>query len=289
MFEQKYENPEWKGYTKFLPEVIGVKTGVKSIMRIPIQKDFGYEHFKGLCENLGLIVCLSDYRINPPYLKENVIEDGSDGDRFMYVAANEKNLQLAKEYDLQDEEKFGKLCGYPECCIQYYNNIMKNRPDHEVYHYLQSGRRLHWQNNYLLRFNSNYYLLAYFICSFDCQESLKKAKKVFEGIRKFDETFAKKIEFHLKLPILFDDGKEGGIIYNWNRLKGVVFNGKLQDKNTITYDGQFALWENHRFPIFDRYNHLKIKDNRLILRDSNKKSRTIQNSSEKDGIILKFD
>ena len=290
LFEQKYENPEWKGYTKFLPEVIGVKVRVKKIMRIPIQKNFGYEQFKKLCDKLGLITGLSDYKINPPYLKENIIKDNTiEGDRFMYVAANKKNLELAKKYDLEDEEKFGELCGYPKCCVEYYNKIMINKPDHEIYNYIKSGKKLNWQNNYLLRFNSNYYLLAYFICSFDCKKSIAKANKVFKGIKEFDETFAKKIEYHLKLPILFDDSKKGGIIYNWNKLKGVVLNGKITNGNIVDYDDHFALWEEHRFPLFDNYKTLKINDTILELTGANKVSKTIHNKDSKKNILIKFD
>lgn len=265
IFEQRYENKTWKGYTKFLPEVIAVRIGIKPVMRIPVSYKFGCDKFKQLCNNIGLVTGLSDYKVKEPYTRNDILPASSAlGDNFMYVSLNKELINEAKKCDLIDEQKFGELMGYPRCCINYYNRITREKPVHEVHSYLQSGKKLNWHNNYLLRFNSNYYLHAYFICSFDCKESIKNGKEILDGIRQYDELFADKIEYHLKLPILFDESREGGIVHNWDRLKGIVFNGKLK-KNVIEYNGQFSLWQGVHFPIFSKGNRLRLGSKEMML------------------------
>jgi len=287
LFEQRYENREWSGYTKFLPEVIAVKVGVKPVMRIPVSPEFGYEKFSQLCKNLGVLTGLSDYKIKAPYTKTD-IQSSSEGDNLMYVSMEQNLIDKAKRYDLFDEDKFGELMGYPKCCIDYYNRIMNNKPIHETYMYVKSGKKLNWHNNYLLRFNSNYYLHAYFVCSFDCKESIKNAKGVLKGIKEFDPVFAQKIEHHLKLPILFDDSRPGGILYNWNQLKAVVFDGDLKE-DTIEYDGQFALWEGHHFPLFSEGDKLTIAKDHITLSKHDCVVRKIGKPGDENGFIIKFD
>jgi hypothetical protein len=265
IFQQKYENEIWKGYTKFLPEAIAVSIGRKPVMRIPVSSKFGYDKFRQLCSRMNLVTGLSDYKIKEPYTKNDILPANSSvGDNFIYVSLAKELINKAKRYDLVDEQKFGELMGYPQCCIDYYDKIMRDRPNHEIYSYLILGKKLDWHNNYLLRFNSNYYLHAYFTCSFDCKESLKNGKEILHGIREYDELFARKIEYHLKLPIVFDDSKDGAIIDNWDRLKGVVFNGIFKG-NTIDYNGQFSLWQGSHFPVFSDGNRIKIGDKEITL------------------------
>jgi hypothetical protein len=287
LFEHKYENPEWKGYTKFLPEVIAVKVGAKPVMRIPVSKDFGYKHFKHLCTKLGLITGLSDYAITEPYTKDDIVTDGSDGDRFMYVAKDGGLIAQAKKTDLHDEEAFGELMGYPKCCTDYYDRILVDKPDQELHRYVQSGKKLSWYNNYLLRFNSHYYLHAYFICSFDCRKSEENAKLVLEGIREFDPLYAEKIEHHLKLPILFDDSRPGGIMHNWDRLKGVVLNGDING-NEVRYGGQFALWQGSHFPDFAKGDTVTLADKEIIVASSGQTVSTLRRPSQAAGFLLQF-
>lgn len=266
VFEHKYENMAWQGYTKFLPEVIAVRIGVKPVMRIPVSANFGYKKFSSLCESLGLVTSLSDYTVKAPYTKQDVLAAGSaEGDHFMYVSLKQELIEEAKKYDLHDQDRFGKLMGYPQCCIDYYQRVSNSAPQHEVFDYFQTKRPFFWQNNYLLRFNTHYYLHAYFICSFDCWKSRKKGDEIFQAIGDFDETYARKIEYHLKLPILLDETMPGGIMHNWDRLKGIVFNGELVGAR-VYYKGQFSLWQGSYFPVFAEADSAEITGSKIILR-----------------------
>ncbi|MFH1510425.1 MAG: DUF483 domain-containing protein [Candidatus Woesearchaeota archaeon] len=288
LFEHKYENKEWVGYTKFIPEVLAVRIGVKPVMRIPINPNFGYPKFKELCKRFGLVTGLSDYQIREPYTPKDILPSKTPyGHYFMYVSRTQDLIELAKKYDLYDQDRFGELMGYPRCCIDYYSRVSNSPPVHEVYGYVHSKRPLFWQNNYLLRFNSNYYLHAYFLCSFDCMDSRKRGQKIFEAIRKFDEVYARKIEHHLKLPILLDDTRPGGILHNWDRLKGVVFNGSWHN-NIIVYSGQLSLWQGAYFPIFSKSNQVLINADSMYLYSDGRLIGKIKITNNFESFFLQF-
>ena len=167
-------------------------------------------------------------------------------------------------------------------------DIERNGCEHELFQYVMSKKKLDWHTNYLLRFTTPYYLLAYKVCSFDCKKSINIANKIYLNILDFDPIYAKKIEFHLKLPILFDDSKKGHLYNKIDRMKALVFCGQFNNSNCVEYNKTFSLYKNHFFPEFRRGNKICVSDDKISIFKNKKLIEKINRKNKYDSILFKF-
>jgi hypothetical protein len=285
----------WHGLVRYLPELVAVKIGEKPAVRFPLSEIMSPDKtnlFKEICSKMGIKVGYSSYRIKPPYSKNDILPTNSTkGDFFIYLSLSNEVIESAKKYELVDDYKFGEIMGYPKCCIKHFIDMNQSDSEdyyHEVFNHLKSNKKFDWHTNYLLRWTTDYYLLSYFTCSFDCTDSIVKARKILEGIYKYDGRHAKKIEYHLKLPILFNDSMKGSILHNWNKLKGVVFDGVMND-NKVTYQNHFSIYRGGYFPQFKDTDKVMVDKKRIFLFKHNKLKHSIIRRNKYDGLLFGFE
>jgi hypothetical protein len=125
---------------------------------------------------------------------------------------------------LADYIRFGKVLGYPDCCIQAFcerNNWYFFNAYYEAH---KRTGILRWECNSLARHTSQTYL-AHIPCSFDCSNSLRYAESVRSIIDKTDRDFRVSIDNFLRRPFLC-----------LSELEIYVFNGSFQSEACLSYD-----------------------------------------------------
>src|SRR3989338_473711 len=143
---------------------------------------------------------------------------------------------------LIDAFKFGYDLGYPECCVNFfqrYNNwykysylyeALKNTPENK-YHYLCNP----------LTKDVTYSYIYHMPCSYNCQTTIESAERIRTAIYEEEPQFVRKIDRHLKLPLLiFYERKsyafKGEIKNNRLYYKDVCFIGQMPENNLYETD-----------------------------------------------------
>jgi len=143
---------------------------------------------------------------------------------------------------LIDAFKFGYDLGYPECCINFfqkYNNWSK-------YSYLYEAFKNTSKNEYYYFCNPftkdvTYSYIYHMPCAYNCKTTIELVKRVRSVIYEEEPEFVKKIDWHLKLPLLvFYERKfyafEGEIKNNKLYYKKVFFIGQMPENNLYETD-----------------------------------------------------
>lgn len=138
--------------------------------------------------------------------------------------------------------KFGYDLGYPKCCIDFfqkYNNWYK-------YSYLYEALKNALKNKYNYLCNPftkdiTYSYIYHMPCSYNCRATIELNKKVRDAIYEEEPEFVRKIDWHLKLPLLvFYERKyyafEGEIENNKLCYKNVYFIGQMLEENLYEND-----------------------------------------------------
>ncbi|MBT3297432.1 DUF483 domain-containing protein [archaeon] len=118
----------------------------------------------GMYSNKGITIQEKDKR-HAPY--------------FYYFSKSEEKSYLANYYELIGNiEEFGKLLGYPSCCIKYFvNNFSSRNPDPEI-------KDCHPLLN-LSKREQDAVLISHFPCNKECEKSVKLAKEKIIVISKY--------------------------------------------------------------------------------------------------------
>ncbi|MDD2673094.1 MAG: hypothetical protein PHW43_11885, partial [Syntrophales bacterium] len=208
---------------------------------------------------------------------------------FVYVYVSKyKNLvqetsQIEKEMFIDRNfsrfHRFSELMGYPKCCYNFFaRNIYKNRRDSHRMEYLiykkTKGRPSFYLNN-LIR--GDYYLISHHPCSYNCEESIKYAKKVFAGIKTIDQKLSEKIIKLLKFPVL-KFIKRG----HYLRLLG----GVVQKSQFVHYKA--CEGGNNLTKKFQRGNKILICNNRIEIFKGDRKIDVYNKKNKLDGVIFNF-
>lgn len=198
---------ELKDFPTYYLEIYPVINGLKplSLVEVPIEK---FDEFKKLSEKEGLFVEFIPYEEFLKKRKEfssNNIADRMPNSMRAYISLNKKIAKLGKFYDInREEKKFGKLLGYPECCIENYNieRIVK-KPK----------------------------FIAYTPCSKNCKATKRYLKNLINSFKKNGIKIEEKEEEHSKKQkAIFEKRKWIGITNKCNNKCIFCLDGEIKNK-----------------------------------------------------------
>jgi len=129
---------------------------------------------------------------------------------FGVVAKDLKTAKEFKEYYIKtDHTGMGKILGYPDCCIQAFNQYTKKYPD-PVYeiarntpHTIENGVIVLEDISYQLQIHHRYFgfkIIPWFPCSYICDASLEACEVWLDLMRKIDSETTEKIISVLTMP-----------------------------------------------------------------------------------------
>ena len=96
---------------------------------------------------------------------------------------------------------YGFALGYPECCIKFFRKYNNWHYYSHLYQTYRTSKKYSYLCNPL--FKDDYYSYIYHMpCSFDCQETVKRAGGLRQEIIKREPEFIKIMDERLKLPFL---------------------------------------------------------------------------------------
>lgn len=164
-----------------------------------------------------------------------------------------KSMELARQaYKAEkegDQISFGRLLGYPECCVDFYQHKIPNPVDDEFSFVLNTlsntngkpsfytnnifnfqtraptKHRLDIFNNFssLLGERTKHFLVSHIPCSYRCKESIRIGREILKLIKNEDQQFARDIVSDIRKTFLVMDD------FNF-----ISFDGKV-DGNSICY------------------------------------------------------
>jgi hypothetical protein len=279
MFEQflpkKFcrEFVEIKGYSGQLVMIMATIKGIKPCMDDWIQAD-RFHLYRKICKRYGLfvkpdtifrVVKKTDVPLNVIGrqrlttttafgLPLNKPENNSAV--HVFVSRTKNNLERAFENGwypliiknrvidkpLIDVYKFGYDLGYPKCCVTFF----QERNNWNKYSYLYeilkntSGSKYHFLCNPFTK-DVTYSYIYHMPCSYNCEATINLAKRIRSAIYEEDPGLVRKIDEHLKLPLLvFYERKfyafEGSIINKRVYYKNVYFIGQMPENNLYGID-----------------------------------------------------
>jgi hypothetical protein len=292
-----------------LPMFMAVVQDIKPLMDdwIPFNK---FKKFKKICEDYKL-------KVEPDWcfikVNEKLINSAIDSDRLsttkfygtpysnktkkgnlhVFISKSEQQLKQAKKFGWYplivnqrslhkpfiDHLRFGKVLGYPECCIRFFRDFNNHYTYNHPYETLKNTKK---QPNFLCNnifMDFTYSLIHHLPCSFSCNETTKIAKELLREIKKQEPLFAKKIKQYLKLPLLIFEEKntyafEGKIKNNKLYYKDHLFLGRPEDnilKNTL-----------------NNSNKLEVTDNKINFFKNNNLVHSIIKQKPENGFLLQF-
>ncbi len=163
-----------------------------------------------LCSDLGLKMAFSrrKYIINSPrgIFQEISLDDPREGNLIIGIAKDQKAALSAvahyhwKMLHSRYGRSFGKLMGYPDCCLDFgdYLNNNDGNPDNfgfrnPAVESLKRSKKIAWQLNVFVLS-----LIPHFPCSLDCGPSKKYVDAILDALRGVTTGFVLEAEDKLK-------------------------------------------------------------------------------------------
>lgn len=199
-------------------ELMALRANKKKVVRLVVTNDT-YPSVKEFCILTGLFQIHSEKKqmslvntVLGDIFTVSVDWDDPKGDFFVVVIGRrEEDVQMALEYENKNVsfKQFGRLYGYPSCCIEGYSNI-ENGEDWIVNYLKQSPINIpgYYQCNRLaVLFDENTLLPEFFPCHIACKQTRELGKQYEELLRNAGwEQRLQKIRKSLKSPILIRHG-----------------------------------------------------------------------------------
>ena len=226
-------------------EFLALKNDIKPVIRQGIEK--------GDVNILGKLLKKEKMCILPKTLDiPRSVNEHPISHKKSIVAYISKSMKLARDAYHADKENdqltLGKLLGYPECCVNFYQYKIPHPTGDDFSFVLHTfhkteGKPSFYTNNifnlqtrvntaYKLKiFNrfknilgnqAKYFLISHLPCSYRCKESMKTGKKILKFLKEEDREFAKNVVYSLKKIFLvmddfnfisFDGRANGNSIY----------------------------------------------------------------------------
>ncbi len=264
-------------------DFIEVNSGIKKAFKMIISPPENYQIIKQFLNNEGIITKKSNF-------KYVFSEYGDSGERVpltvegkggvtLYASKSEEILNELIEADLSfNDEKIGKIFGYPQCCIDAYNNRVNK--DYILESYKSTKEKFDWKLNNFIQM-PNYYLIPHYPCSYDCKESIKLATRILEEIKKEEPAFAEQIERYLKRPVLYSNNS------------AMIFEGYVEG-NSVIYRNFYTNATSYCCPIvfninmFKISNKLKVSDDKIEFFNGENLVGIYNKKDRFDGILIDF-
>jgi len=197
-------------------ELVAVLFDIKPAMAdaITLDKNLSQnlKEIKELCKMLSLEFAQSRFKyvVNSPrgIYEEIPINDSREGKIILGISKSISKAKKAAEYyhlkciHSGYGKKFGRLMGYPECCLKFGDYLNNQNDDPNNFGYknpavesLKRSKKFAWQLNVFTES-----LLPHYPCSLNCQKSIDYVNKVLAVLDKIMPDFAFHIKSNLKEP-----------------------------------------------------------------------------------------
>ncbi len=297
------------GSSNQLPMFMAVVKGMKPVMDDWIQAE-RYQELKKVCSKYGL-------KVEPDWafikVSENLINTSIDGDRLsttkfygkpysesiksggihVFISKSEEYLKEAHKFGWYpliikgrsfhkpfiDHMRFGKVLGYPDCCIDFF----KDFNNHNIYNHLyETYKHTEGKPNFLcnsLFMDFTYSLIHHIPCSYTCKKTIKFARELLQEIEKEESEFVENIKHNLKLPSLVFEEKNT-----------YVFEGEIKKDRVYYSDFSFLgrVEDNKYSKILENGDNILVKGDRIDILKRDSILFSIPKKKEEEGFLLQF-
>lgn len=146
-----------------------------------------------------------------------------------------------------DHLRFGKLLGFPDCCVDFFRKYNNWHVYNHPYETLKNTKRIegkaigsYYCNNVLM--DNIYFFIHHLPCSYRCEATIEYAKKVEAAIEKVEPEFVEYTKKLLKSPLL-----------NFGEKNFIIFDGEM------TIDGNVSTIEYKDSQYFSNYARKEAK------------------------------
>ena len=258
-------------------DVIYVMEGFKPVTRISLPAEH-LDIFRQFCEANHLLYKLADFKI------QHIEDKGKNGfsnslkmvdpvqidaDFVIFITRNPDHIKT--DFTALPDKEFGRLLGYPECCLEFYEKYKESAGQYQmdfVPFSVTEFKKYSFYTNYFLRY-FNYTVISHFPCSCACNATIEIGRRNFQFFQKTMPEVADIMAENLKTAILYTE--TGGIYYfKEYLLENSILGKKLQFDNfeaSQTDSEIYQLLSKNKF--LDIISHDKvIIGNRLFYRDN---------------------
>lgn len=249
------------------------------------------------------------YIVNSPrgIFEEVPLNDPREGKIILAISKSLKKAETVVDYyhqkmlDSVYGRKFGKLMGYPNCCLDFGDYLNNNNCDRNNFGYrnpalesLKRSKKFVWQLNVFT--NS---CLPYYPCSLDCRESINYVNDLLRIFDYADPVFSQQVRYYLKEPVslywscvdkifLFGDFRKyklgtGEVLYN--KIESNIQSDTYYEANDPSY-----LKMLHTIEYFiKKGNKLIVSDDYLEIYRNNKKIAKVKKTNKYIPVLVKPD
>lgn len=220
----------------------------------------------------------------------------------VYISFSKTKAEQTYEYEKSgDRLNFGKMLGYPECCVgQFINNLIdgrdmtflsygntKGKPSYCCNNLFNYDSKLRIKDNKIYQGNFSFlnkyrdlFLIRHVPCAYDCEKSIELGRETLKLIEKDDVKLANKIVAALKSIVLYFD------YFNWVIFDGKVNANKITYKRTLPFD---SLISKKTINMINKGNNLELKEDMILVYQDKKQVFDLPvKDKNKNAIILDF-
>lgn len=215
-------------------QLLYVISGIKPGARIIVAEKY-YNIIYSFLSALGMFVLRSDFYVinkvirNAGYsYRKSPVPQGEKSKIFIYLAFDKEYCAALKNYEAESNDyEFGKLLGYPTCCVKYFSRCIYSKPgDYFMNSVTQHSTFLYYpflNNTALWAFGIG--ILDHFPCKQDCRQSSKLARRYTEMLKRVNHHYYEFLERELKAIVICL--RNASVVYSNNYSKtrhGLVLN-----------------------------------------------------------------
>ncbi|MBW2984652.1 DUF483 domain-containing protein [Candidatus Woesearchaeota archaeon] len=261
----------FKSFTKSM-DIIYVIEGLKPVSRIILSEDY-FKSSERVLEDYSVSIVPSDFKIKQEIDENRFSNKGvripanskEKGRYFVYLSKKEELAEKAKQLEAEAKHaELGKLLGYPKCCCEFFEKNFpaesKKQNDYVLAALRGSeGFRFPFYTNVAIR-SMDLNLLSHFPCNFNCEESIRTAKKHLELLKNLSPELGEITAGMLKGVVIYTD-KKGIFLLRDYKIKGneIEYGGVMSSVNNEIYD---SLKRSKKMRIIDK-NHIKTDKSEL--------------------------
>lgn len=258
-------------------DILLAHDGVKPSCRVYID-DSKLNKSKKLFQKHGLFLASSEFRHSGPAEKgkggfsdkRKRVPLGHGGLRCYYISKTKKISEEAKKHEyMKDHEKFGRILGYPDCCVRFFRDISmkinRNGFVSDVMGRTRGKPPYDFRNNFISQY-FGFSLLSHFPCSFNCRNSARLAEKYFSVIRSYSKEWAQKFTDYQKSAILFTEDAGIFLLKEFSLEKNILKYDSLKMRTTLENGISKKLGEGDNIKMVNK-NHIMIRKGSFVLKE----------------------
>ncbi len=181
------------------------------------------------------------------------LSDPREGDIYASIAPSFDEIKRISDSYATDTTEFGRLMGYPECCLKFGESLSSDSPEKLEKDYLwsraafRSYRNSGYFSPLLNRFHG-FALIPHIPCHLDCKKSKKYAVKMFELLWQENQMLGEIFDLFTRVTSFF-----------WTNMDYVLMQGKYNGKRFEFNDAREFLSSKDFYAKPDLKRHKKLK------------------------------